>query len=70
MTLTVAPEYAIAHATVADEEHGCEEYQAADGAWLTLEEETDQIENDEHDVGLHEGWIRWLRDQEHGDQTL
>jgi len=53
MSLTVAPEDAIADATIADEGDGCEEYQTTDGTWLSLQKESNQIEHYEHDMCLH-----------------
>lgn len=68
--LAVAPKDAIADATVADQEHGHQEHQAADSARFPLQEESDQVQHDEHDVGLHEGRIRRLRNQQHRNQAL
>lgn len=53
MSFAVAPKYAIAHTTVAYQEHGCEENEATNCARFTFEEETNQIEHNEHDMGLH-----------------
>lgn len=70
VSLAVAPKDAVADATVADQEHGHQEHQAADCARFPLQEEPDQVQHDEHDVGLHEGRIRRLRNQQHRNQAL
>lgn len=53
MTFAIAPKYTIAYATVAYQEHCCEEHQTANGARFTFEEESNEIKDDEHDMGLH-----------------
>lgn len=63
MALAVAPKYAVPDATVAYQGYGCEEYEAADGAGLSLQEESDQVEDYEHHVRFHQGRIRGFRYQ-------
>lgn len=62
----VAPEETVADAAVADEKYGGEENETADGAGLALQEESDQIEDHEHDVSLEESRIHGLWYQEYG----
>lgn len=50
----VSPEQAVSDAAVANEEHGRQEEQAADGARLALQEEPDKVQHHEHDVRVHQ----------------
>lgn len=70
MTLTISPKQAVADTTVADQEHSREEDETAYCAWFSLQEESDQIQNNEHYVCLHKRWICWFRDQQNRNQTL
>lgn len=58
---------AVPHTAVADEEHGGDEHQAADGARLALEEEPRQVEDHEHHVILNQGQVHGLWNQQHGN---
>lgn len=68
--VAAAPEQTIAHAAVADEKDGGEEHQTANGARLPFQKESDQIQDNEHDMRLHEGRIGGFRYQQYGYQTL
>lgn len=70
LTFAVTPEKAVADAAVADQEHRHQEHQTADRARFPLQEESDKIQHDEHDVRLHQRRIRGLRNQQHRNQTL
>lgn len=70
MSLAVAPEYAVSHAAVANQRDSSQKDQAADGARFAFQKEANQVEYYEHDMGLHQCWVRWLRYQQHGQQAL
>lgn len=63
-------EDAVSHAAVADEEHGRQEDQAADGARLPLQKKAHQVEDHEHHVILYQRQVHGLGDQQHGDEPL
>ena len=65
-----APEDAVSDPRVAYEQHRGEEHQTAYGAWLLLQEESYQIEDDEHDVVVQHGRVQRLRNQQNWDQPL
>lgn len=65
-----APKQAITDSAVAQQENGCYEDDAAHQTWLALQEESDQVENDEHHVGVHQRWICGLRDDQQRYKTL
>lgn len=48
---------AIAPTTVADKEEGAQEDQGADGAWLPLQQEAQEVEAHEHRVAEPQGWV-------------
>lgn len=62
IVIAAAPKQTITDAAIADEKDGGEKDEAANGARFTFQEETNQIQNDEHNMRLHECWIGWLRD--------
>lgn len=62
--LLTRPDDAVALAAVADEENGDGKDEAADGAWLTFEEEAHQVQDKEHCMVVKEGWIDRFRDQQ------
>lgn len=68
--ITIAPEQTIANATVTNQKDGRKKDQAANGARFPFQEESDQVQHNEHDVRLHQCRIRWLRYQQHRNQTL
>lgn len=70
MALAVAPEQAVADATVAQQKDGGQEHQTAYRARFSLQKESDQVQHDEHDVRLHQRRIGGLRYEEHRYQAL
>lgn len=63
----VSPEEAVSDAAVADEEHGRQEEQTADGAGLALEEEPDKVQHHEHNVRVHQRRVHGLGNQQDGN---
>ncbi len=68
--LVVVPKQAVAVARRADQKHGKDEDQAADGAGLAFEEKGEQVQDHEHDVVVEQGRVDRLGDQQHRDQPL
>lgn len=58
-------EEAVAPATVADEEEGSQEDQGTDGAGLSLQQETQQVEAHEHGVVEPQRRVQRLGDEQH-----
>lgn len=63
-------EEAVAPATVADEEKGGQKDQGADGAGLSLQQETQQVEAHEHGVVEPQRRVQRLGDEQHGEKPL
>lgn len=63
-------EEAVAPATVADEEKGSQEDQGTDGAGLSLQQETQQVEAHEHGVVEPQRRVQRLWDEQHRKQPL
>lgn len=70
VTFAIAPKQTVATAAVANQEHSREEHNAANGARFPFKEESDEVQDNKHDVGLHQSWIRRLWDEQHGNQDL
>jgi hypothetical protein len=51
------PEDTVANTVVANKEHSSQENQTADGARLSDEKKSGQIENNEHCMVVYESWI-------------
>lgn len=68
--LFVVPKEAISVSGRADENDGEDKDQATNGAGFPLDKERKQIENHENNMIVQEGWIDWLRDQQHWNQPL
>lgn len=65
----VTPEHT-AHSTVAYKKNSSQEYYAANSTGFSLEEETSQVEDHEHNMGLEKRRVHWFRNQQYRDKPL
>jgi len=64
------PQNAVSHTVITNKEHRCQKYETANCAWFSHQEESSQVQYDEHSVVVNKCWIQWLRHQKNRYQPL